>query len=76
MHSTASIRRVSEIFRGQSIDLPELPGVYAFWWIAPRAELLSANRHIVLKGPGGKQVDVEYKDWWPADLVYPCLYVG
>lgn len=21
-------------------------------------------------------MDVEYKDWWPADLAYPCLYVG
>ena len=76
MHTTEAIRRVREIFRGQAVDLPKQPGVYAFWWMAPRGELLTGNRHIVLKGPGGRPVDVEYKDWWPQDLVYPCLYVG
>jgi hypothetical protein len=76
MHTAPSIRRVDDIFRGQAIDLPESPGVYAFWWIAPRAELLAANRHIVLKGPGEQPVDVEYGDWWPAELTHPCLYVG
>ena len=76
MHTTEAIRRVREIFREQAVDLPKQPGVYAFWWMAPRGELLTGNRHIVLKGPGGRPVDVEYKDWWPQDLVYPCLYVG
>jgi len=65
-----------EIFKGQGITLPELPGVYAFWWIAAKAELLAGNRHIVLKGPREQPVDVEYKDWWPKELLYPCLYVG
>ncbi len=32
--------------------------------------------HIVLKGPGGRSVSVEYQDWWPPELAYPCLYVG
>ena len=76
MHTAGSIRPVGEIFRGQLINLPEIPGVYAFWWIAPKAQLLAANRHIVLKGPGEKPVDVEYKDWWPVELLHPCLYVG
>ena len=76
MHTSASIRKVADIFRGQAIDLPESPGVYAFWWLEPKAELLKANRHIVLKGPKEKPVNVEYKDWWPAELQYPCLYVG
>ena len=76
MHTAASIRRVEEIFRGQAVDLPASPGVYAFWWIAPRAELLEANRRIVLKGPNERPVEVEYRDWWPAELVHPCLYVG
>jgi len=51
MHTFASIRRIDQIFRGQAIDLPEQPDVYAFWWVAPKADLLTGNRHIVLKGP-------------------------
>jgi len=58
------------------IELPDKPGVYAFWWVGEKAQLMDANRHIILKGPGGKEVDVEYRDWWPPELVYPCLYVG
>jgi hypothetical protein len=76
MHTLDSIRRVSDIFTKQKIDLPEAAGVYAFWWIGDKSELLNANRHIVLKGPAEKPVDVEYKDWWPSELIYPCLYVG
>ncbi len=76
MHRPESIRRVGEIFVGRSTDLPKCPGVYAFWWIGPRADLMAGNRHISLKGPGGGRVNVEYRDWWPVDLVYPCLYVG
>jgi hypothetical protein len=41
-----------------------------------RAILLASNRTLVLKGPKGAHVTVEYRDWWPADLTYPCLYVG
>jgi len=52
MHTPESIRRVDQIFVGRSIELPERPGVYAFWWIGPRADLMAGNRHIVLKGPG------------------------
>ena len=76
MHDREAIRVVRQLFVGQSVDLPESPGVYAFWWVGPKADLMSANRHIVLKGPGGHPVDVEYRDWWPKELAYPCLYVG
>jgi hypothetical protein len=76
VHTLGSIRRVDQIFVGRSIHLPGDPGVYAFWWLGERATLLSANRHIVLKGPREQLVDVEYRDWWPKELVYPCLYVG
>jgi hypothetical protein len=76
MHAPESIRRVDQIFVGRSIELPEDPGVYAFWWVGPRDVLMTANRHIRLKGPGERPVDVEYKDWWPEELVYPALYVG
>jgi hypothetical protein len=76
MHTTNSIRRIDQVFCGQTVDLPKVPGVYAFWWLGSRAELMAANRHIVLKGPNGCLVDVEYRDWWPAELAYPCLYVG
>lgn len=47
-----------------------------FWWTGSRTQLLEANRHIVLKGPGGKKVDVHYHDWWPVKALSPCLYVG
>jgi hypothetical protein len=76
MHTLESIRPVGQIFENQSIKLPECPGVYAFWWVGPRADLIAANRHIVLKGPSEHLVDVEYRDWWPEELVYPCLYIG
>jgi hypothetical protein len=58
------------------IAVPSHASVYAFWWVGDRQQLLAANRHIALRGPGGKPVDVEYHDWWPSDAPYPCLYVG
>ncbi len=76
MHTSKSIRSISDIFCGQTINLPEKSGVYAFWWIGPKEALMAANRHIVLKGPKELPVNVEYKDWWPPELTYPCLYVG
>jgi hypothetical protein len=76
MHTPESIRRVDQIFARRPNDLPECPGVYAFWWVAPRVNLIAANRQIRLKGPGGGEVNVEYQDWWPRELFYPCLYVG
>jgi hypothetical protein len=76
MHKPKSIQNVGEIFSKGRIDLPEKPGVYAFWWLGPRADLMAANRHIVLKGPRGCSVKVEYQNWWPVELEFPCLYVG
>jgi len=76
MHSLSCIKHVKDIFQGPRIGLPEDPGVYAFWWVGEKAELLSGNRHIVLKGPREQPVDVQYQDWWPDELSYPCLYVG
>jgi hypothetical protein len=67
---------VAKIIANNRINLPKEPGIYSFWWMGPKTELLTANRHIMLKGPGGKWVDVEFEDWWPKNLVYPCLYVG
>lgn len=76
MHTPASIKPVGKIFDGRAVDLPESPGVYAFWWMGEKSKLMAANRHIVLKGPGKRLVKVEYQDWWPPELAYPCLYVG
>lgn len=76
MHTASSILRLSDIFQLKQAELPEEAGVYAFWWVTDRSELLTANRHIVLKGPNGADVEVEYEDWWPSELAYPCLYVG
>jgi hypothetical protein len=72
----ADIRNVASITTGSKIDVPDKPGVYAFWWTGKRSELLGASTHIVLAGPGGREVDVHFADWWPTTLVYPCLYVG
>lgn len=64
------------MFQGQRIILPEIPGVYAFWWVGDRKELLKANKHIVLKGPNSKKIHVHLMEWWPPELKLPCLYVG
>ncbi len=76
MNRPDNIRTVRDIMTNGRVNLPSDPGVYAFWWIGERARLLSSNRHVVLKGPREQPVDVEYRDWWPKDLPYPCLYVG
>ena len=75
MHTAESIKKIADI-TGKKVALPEKAGVYAFWWVGPKKQLMGANRHIKLKGPGQKLVDVELKDWWPEELCYPCLYVG
>lgn len=76
LHTVLSVQTIAEICAGNRIKLPEEAGVYAFWWVGDREMLLNANRHIVLKGPNEKPVDVEYREWWPPELEYPCLYVG
>ena len=71
-----SIRRVGEIYAQSRIQVPELPGVYAFWWVGDKRTLLTSKREIVLKGPSGSRAHVEYQDWWPKELPFPCLYIG
>lgn len=75
MHFEKNIVPVRSIWKREH-SLPETNGVYAFWWIGDRDELLQSNRHIVLKGPRELPVDVEYRDWWPKEVKWPCLYVG
>jgi hypothetical protein len=70
------IRAVAIITRRLPYDIPEDPGVYAFWWVGERRKLLAASTHIILPGPGGRAVDVHFMHWWPNGLRYPCLYVG
>lgn len=65
-----------KVFQGNRVNLSEKSGVYAFWWTGGKSELMNANRHIVLKGPSEKPVDVDYQDWWPPELEFPCLYAG
>ncbi len=76
MRDRDSIRTIQQITAGNRIALPSTPGVYAFWWVGNRQQLLNSNRQIILKGPNKQPVEVEYRDWWPDNLVYPCLYVG
>lgn len=75
MHLEENVVGVQSIWKGEHA-LPPTPGVYAFWWIGDRNALLRSNRHIVLKGPRELPVNVEYRDWWPEQLRFPCLYVG
>jgi hypothetical protein len=35
---------VAEIIANNRIDLPKEPGIYSFWWMGPKTELLTANR--------------------------------
>ncbi len=76
MDKKESIKNIEDIFQNQRIKLPDKAGVYAFWWTGNRQELLESNRNIVLKGPGGNPVNVDFEDWWPENIPYPCLYVG
>ncbi len=76
MHTRESIVSVNQRVLGLPSVLPDRPGVYAFWWIGDRSALLASNHTVVLKGPNEVRVNVEYKDWWPEELIYPCLYVG
>lgn len=76
MHDIKSIQSIQQITKNNRIALPETAGVYAFWWIGDRQQLLNSNRYIVLKGPNEQRVEVEYREWWPDELTYPCLYVG
>jgi hypothetical protein len=71
-----AIRPIHKYVGTKGLKLPEDPGIYAFWWIGSKADLLAGNRQIVLKGPKGVPVKVEYGDWWPSELTFPCLYVG
>src|SRR4051794_41161400 len=60
--------------------LPSQGGVYCFWWTGD-LQLLSSphcNRHIELRGPGGRPVTLHLDDEWlgiRAALPIP-LYVG
>jgi len=76
MKSKDDIRAVENCIVKNRIDIPDKPGLYAFWWIGNKEELLNANRELRLKGPKGETAHVEYSDWWPNDLEFPCLYVG
>lgn len=76
MHTQASIQSIGTLWKSRPSIIPERAGIYAFWWIGDRKTLIAANRTVVLKGPNKALVTVEYRDWWPEELPYPCLYVG
>jgi hypothetical protein len=76
MLKAESVHRVKDLPGLGESAVPSDAGVYAFWWMGSRRQLMNANRHIVLKGPGGNKIDVQYHDWWPDDAPYPCLYIG
>ena len=69
-------KKINEIHLQTKIDLEEKPGIYAFWWMGDKQKLLTSYKEIELAGPGGDIKHLRFKDWWPADSPYPCLYVG
>jgi hypothetical protein len=71
-----SVRAVGDILETRPRDVPDCPGVYAFWWIGEKATLLAANRTVLVKGSKRRRVQITYGDWWPETLAYPCLYIG
>ena len=73
---TENIIPIYQLIKKGRIYLPEVSGIYVFWWIGEKQDLLSGNTKISLKGPGGKTVLVKYNDWWEEELPYPCLYIG
>ncbi|HEC60853.1 MAG TPA: GIY-YIG nuclease family protein [bacterium] len=76
IHTANQIRVIPDIIRRGRLNLATDPGIYAFWWIGSKGTLLSSNRRIRHNGPKTVFVDVEFNDWWPLDLHFPCLYVG
>lgn len=75
MQLPEKIASIQAILEGKH-PLPACAGIYVFWWIGERHELMESNRRITLKGPRNSLVDVEYRDWWPDELSLPCLYIG
>lgn len=59
-------------------SLPKESGIYAFWWTGSTELLSQRNRHIVLKGPGERPVELFFDDeWLGTEAGYPVpLYVG
>lgn len=76
MHKPSSIFSVEKRLIEPNRKPPITGGVYAYWWIGDKSKLLESNTSIKLKGPSGKAVEIEFEDWWPEELSYPCLYVG
>ena len=77
MNQKESIKKIASIRKNKPIELPKEAGIYAFWWIGDRQELLRSNTVAQKVGPKGQgDVTVTYEDWWPSNLCYPCLYVG
>ena len=74
---TQDIRPVSEWADGPRLRVPDQPGLYAFWWLGPRQQLLDSRRQITLVGPLGREAcEVEFSDSHFDAAPYPCLYVG
>ena len=77
MHKELSIQHIKQNNQKNRVNLPEETGVYAFWWMGSREELMEADcLKVLLKGPKGILGKIEFEDWWPPELEYPCLYVG
>lgn len=70
------ITPIDQLINQNRILLPEMPGIYAFWWIGDKDELMNSETNFILSGPNKEKINVKYDDWWPDKLSYPCLYVG
>ncbi len=67
---------LKSIYIKKKILLDSIGAVYSFWWMGKKSILISSNKKIRVKGPGGKYVVVEYKDLFPKEITYIPLYIG
>ncbi len=76
LNNKNSIKRIKDYYASGKLNLPNKPGIYAFWWIGPKKELLGSQKNIILSGPNKKDIHTSFDKNKTEDLIYHCLYIG